>query len=79
MFTLYHVLQDNVPVYGLLSDESKLQSYITNALPMMVRALKSQRGLSMWEIINEPEGCVTPGEVRDREMPDLRALNKYYE
>ena len=48
-------------MYGLIEDETKLQSYLTNALPKLVRALKSQRGLGMWEIVNEPEGCLQPG------------------
>ena len=52
-----------LPLFGLINDEKKLQSYITNALPQMVRALKSQKGLGMWEIINEPEGCVQPGKL----------------
>ena len=65
----------DLPVYGLLTDESKLQSYIMNALPMLVRALKSQRGLGMWEIINEPEGCVIPGKIVARQCPYSRGFS----
>jgi hypothetical protein len=49
------------PLMGLLKDESILQSYITNALVPIVRALKPQRGLAIWEIINEPEGSMLMG------------------
>ena len=46
---------------GLLKDESILRSYVTNALVPIVRALKQERGMGIWEIINEPEGSMLMG------------------
>lgn len=71
------IMDPSYPVYGLLIDDLKLQSYVEYALPQMVRALKSQRGLGMWEIINEPEGCIKP-EVKDTKEPcyDTSTLHK---
>jgi hypothetical protein len=42
--------------YALLTDESRLQSYIDHALVPMVTALRGHRGILAWEIFNEPEG-----------------------
>ena len=43
-------------LYGLISDEMKLQSFLDNALTPLVSALRDQTALAGWEIINEPEG-----------------------
>ena len=41
---------------NLYYDDSKLQSYIDNALVPMVNGLKDHPALMAWEVINEPEG-----------------------
>jgi hypothetical protein len=41
--------------YEMLTDKTKAQSYITNALVPMVRALGGHPALIAWEIFNEPE------------------------
>ena len=43
---------------GLLTVESKLQSYIDNVLKPLVTALKDKVALGAWEIVNEPTGSV---------------------
>lgn len=45
----------------LIWDESKLQTYIDNALVPMVSALSGKVALGAWEIMNEPEGLVAAG------------------
>lgn len=55
----------DLPLYRVLTDRSGLQSYIDNALTPLVRALKSEVGLGIWEIINEPEGSMHMGTHRD--------------
>nr|B4XC07.1 RecName: Full=Mannan endo-1,4-beta-mannosidase; AltName: Full=Beta-mannanase; AltName: Full=CaMan; AltName: Full=Endo-beta-1,4-D-mannanase; Flags: Precursor [Cryptopygus antarcticus]ABV68808.1 beta-1,4-mannanase precursor [Cryptopygus antarcticus] len=54
-------LQNNSNVQNLFWDESKLNSYINNALTPMVNALKSKPSLAAWEVLNEPEGTLQPG------------------
>ena len=46
------------PLRGLLTVESKLQSYIDNVLVPLVSAVKDKVALGGWEIVNEPEGSV---------------------
>lgn len=41
---------------NLYWDQSKLQSYIDNALIPMVKALRYHPALAAWEPLNEPEG-----------------------
>lgn len=43
----------------LLTDETRLQSYIDNALVPMVNALRGHPAILAWEIFNEPEGMST--------------------
>ena len=55
------------PVFGLIREDRKLKSYIRNALPKLVKALKKHRAMAIWEIINEPEGCIVPGKKKHKE------------
>ena len=48
----------NVNYKELYFDDTKLQSYIDNALIPMVNGLKDHPALGSWEIINEPEGTM---------------------
>ncbi|XP_045196000.2 mannan endo-1,4-beta-mannosidase-like [Mercenaria mercenaria] len=69
-FSLWNAvdLKAGLPIDGLLQDESILQSYITNALIPIVRALKQQREMAIWEIMNEPEGSMLM-ETEDKTEP----------
>jgi len=49
----------------LFWDESKLDSYINNALVPMATALKTHKALLAWEIVNEPEGVVHNNKVNN--------------
>nr|BBB35836.1 endo-1,4-beta-mannanase [Eisenia fetida] len=45
----------------LIYDDSKLQTYIDQALVPMVSALSGKVALGGWEVMNEPEGIVSAG------------------
>lgn len=51
----------DLPIVHMLKNESLLQSYLTFALTPIVRALASEAGVGIWEVINEPEGCMLTG------------------
>ena len=48
-------------LHGLITDTSKLQSYVDRALVPWVRAVKDHPALGGWDIINEMEGFIQPG------------------
>merc|ERR1711860_402493 len=48
------------------------------ALIPLVRRLKGERGLGMWEIMNEPEGCMHT-DVRDTSEPCYDTSTLYFE
>lgn len=48
-------------LHGLMVNTRKLQSYLDHALKPMVNALKEERGLGGWDIMNEPEGEIKTG------------------
>ncbi|XP_067662777.1 mannan endo-1,4-beta-mannosidase-like [Haliotis asinina] len=60
---------------GLLYDDSKLQSYIDNGLKPLVKALKNNSALGIWEIINEPEGCMDIDHASSETCYDTTSLN----
>ena len=47
---------------GLITDTGKLQSYIDHALIPWVKAVKDHPALGGWDIINEMEGFIKPGQ-----------------
>ncbi|CAG0923127.1 unnamed protein product [Notodromas monacha] len=51
----------NQNAINLVWDESKLQSYIDNALKPLVSAVSNHPALAAWEIVNEPEGSIRVG------------------
>ncbi|KAK7466634.1 hypothetical protein BaRGS_00037291, partial [Batillaria attramentaria] len=59
---------------GLLTDTSKLQSYIDHALVPWVRAVKDHPALGGWDIINEMEGVIITGEKENNPCFDTRFL-----
>ena len=59
---------------GLITDTSKLQTYIDNALIPWVRAVKDHPALGGWDIINEIEGFVIPGEHNSEPCFDTTIL-----
>ncbi|KAK3605222.1 hypothetical protein CHS0354_038657 [Potamilus streckersoni] len=59
---------------GLIRDTRKLETYIKNALIPMVNGLKDHPGLGGWDIINEPEGELKPGEINSDPCYDTRPL-----
>lgn len=58
----------------LLSDVSKLYSYVDNALIPMVNGLKDKVALGGWEVMNEPEGLVSAGQTNSNNCFDTRPL-----
>jgi len=60
---------------GLIKDTSKLQSYIDNALIPMVKALKDEPGLGGWDVINEAEGEMIPGQTGSSTCDDTSGLS----
>ncbi|KAL3871113.1 hypothetical protein ACJMK2_039132 [Sinanodonta woodiana] len=68
------ILQTGSHLEGLLYEDEKLFSYINNALKPMVGALKNERGLGIWEIMNEPAGCIEIGMKTEEKCYDTTTL-----
>ncbi|KAL4219590.1 hypothetical protein ACF0H5_022163 [Mactra antiquata] len=62
------VMDPKYPVYKMIQNESILQTYIQNALIPIVRVLKNENSMAIWEIINEPEGAMQM-EVENKTVP----------
>merc|ERR1719277_2963587 len=54
--------QNPTHLQGLITDTRKLQSYIDKALVPWVNAVKNHPALGGWDIINEMEGFIIPGQ-----------------
>ncbi|KAL8576152.1 hypothetical protein ACOMHN_027807 [Nucella lapillus] len=61
---------------GLITDPSKLDSYIDHALVPWVRAVKDHPALGGWDIVNEMEGVIIPGESSQQPCYDTRFLKR---
>ncbi|KAK7104063.1 mannan endo-1,4-beta-mannosidase-like [Littorina saxatilis] len=59
---------------GLIKDTSKLQSYLDKALIPWVKAVKDHPALGGWDIINEMEGFIKPGQYNSESCFDTRFL-----
>merc|ERR1719458_533804 len=68
-------LMRNQNTINLFWDESKLQRYIDNALTPMVEGLRNHPALGFWEVMNEAEGSMIPGEQNDEPCFDLTHLD----
>ncbi|KAK7104066.1 mannan endo-1,4-beta-mannosidase-like isoform X2 [Littorina saxatilis] len=64
------------PLGGLIYDTHKLQSYIDKALIPWVKAVKDHPALGGWDIINEFEGFIKPGEHNSEPCFDTTPLTK---
>ena len=60
---------------GLIRDTDKLQSYIDHALIPWVEAVKDHPALGGWDVINELEGVIIPGERSDEPCFDTQFLS----
>jgi len=68
-------LMRNQNTINLFWDESKLQRYIDNALIPMVEGLRDHPALGFWEVMNEAEGSMIPGEQNSEPCFDLTHLD----
>jgi len=56
-------LMRNQNTINLFWDDSKLETYLSNALVPMVQALKDHPALGFWEVMNEAEGSSPAGQT----------------
>ncbi len=59
---------------GLIADQAKTQSYVTNALIPMVQHTASAPALFAWEISNEPEWSEQDGDVDKQDLQRFVAM-----